>query len=290
MTAPRELVLGTRGSALAVAQSKMVAAAITAASGLPVRLQIVSTRGDRDRSRPLAELGGKGLFTLELEEGLRDGSLDLAVHSLKDLPTDDPEGLCIGAIPEREDPRDCLVGLALDALPEGARVGTGSLRRRAQLLALRPDLEVADIRGNVETRLRKRDEGQYQSTILARAGMNRLGIVRPDAHCFSVEQMVPAVGQGALAVQCRTDDAELRAVLAGIAHGPTTRACAVERAFLAAYGGGCNVPAAAHAWVDGDTLVAVACAEQSDGSLRRVQATGSDPVALGRSLAAQLEA
>lgn len=285
---PRSLVLGTRGSALAVAQSQTVADQITAASGWPVRLQIVSTRGDRDRSRPLAQLGGKGLFTLELEEGLRAGELDLAVHSLKDLPTDDPDGLCLGAIPEREDPRDCLVGLSLSALPAGARVGTGSLRRRAQLLALRPDLEVADIRGNVETRLRKRDEGQYASTILASAGMARLGIHRDDAYPFSVEEMVPAVGQGALGVQCRVDDAELLEVLATITHGPTLTATIAERAFLRAYGGGCNVPAACHAWLEGQRIHAAACAERADGTLIRVEATGDDPEALGRGLARQV--
>ena len=226
---------------------------------------------------------------MELEEGLRDGSLDLAVHTLKDLPTDDPEGLCLGAIPQREDPRDCLVGLSLDELPKGARVGTGSLRRRAQILALRPDLEIADIRGNVETRLRKRDEGQYASTILAVAGMNRLGIVRHDARPFSVEQMVPAVGQGALGIQCRTDDGELLGALATIQHEPTRRAVDAERAFLAAYGGGCNVPAACHVHLDNDVLVGVACAELADGRMQRVHAKDRSAVDLGQRLAGMLD-
>ena len=191
----KPFILGTRGSRLAVAQSQQVADAITAATGRPVQLKIVSTRGDRDRSRPLAQLGGKGLFTQELEDGLREGALDLAVHSLKDLPTDDPDGLVVGCFPEREDPRDAFVGPPLAELPHGARIGSGSLRRRAQILALRPDLELVDIRGNVDTRLGKVDDGTVVGTILAMAGMNRLGIQRPDIQAFTVDQMVPAVGQ-----------------------------------------------------------------------------------------------
>lgn len=285
----RPFKLGTRGSRLAVAQSQQVADALTAKTGRIVELVIVSTRGDRDRTRPLAQLGGKGLFTAELEAGLRDGSLDFAVHSLKDLPTDDPDGLVLGCIPERESPWDVLVGPALADLPQGAVVGTGSLRRGGQLKALRPDLELRDIRGNVETRLRKRDEGQYVATILAEAGMNRLGIQRDDARPFTLDQMVPAVGQGALGVQCRAGDMEVLEALAELNHDATANCTAVERAFLEAYGGGCNVPAACYAWEEGGRIRAVAMAEDASGAIARAEATGSGPD-LGIALARELQA
>jgi len=283
------LVLGTRGSTLARTQSQHVADAITAATGVAVELRIISTRGDRNQTQPLAQLGGKGLFTLELEEGLRDGSLDLAVHSLKDLPTDDPDGLTLGAMPVREDPRDAWVGPALSVLPQGATVGTGSLRRAAQVRALRPDVRVEDIRGNVETRLSKRDSGRYDATILAMAGLRRLGFDRPDIHPLSIDQMVPAVGQGVLGVQCRAGDERVHGLLAAIDHAPTRRCAMLERAFLAELGGGCNVPAGCHAWVDGAEVHAVAmAAESGDGVVRRVRGAGTDPVAVGRQLAAAL--
>lgn len=286
----RTLKLGTRGSLLARAQSQMVADQLSAATGWPVELVILTTRGDLDQQRPLAALGGKGLFTFELEEGLRDGSLDLAVHSLKDLPTEDAEGLTLGAIPEREDPRDVIVGAPLAALPAGARLGTGSLRRRVQALALRPDLRVGDIRGNVETRLRKRDEGQFDATILAAAGLNRLGILRADGHPIPVAEMVPAVGQGALAVQCRAGDPVVLGLLAQIDHAPTRAAVGVERAFLQSFGGGCNTPAACHAWSAGGELRAMAVAPDPAGGLRRAEGSGLDGPALGRRLAAELRA
>ncbi|MBL8614717.1 MAG: hydroxymethylbilane synthase [Deltaproteobacteria bacterium] len=284
----RTLKLGTRGSLLARAQSQMVADQLSAATGWPVELVILTTRGDLDQQRPLAALGGKGLFTFELEEGLRDGSLDLAVHSLKDLPTEDADGLTLGAIPEREDPRDVIVGAPLSALPVGAHLGTGSLRRRVQALALRPDLRVGDIRGNVETRLRKRDEGQFDATILAAAGLNRLGIRRADGHPIAVAEMVPAVGQGALAVQCRAGDPVVLALLAQIDHAPTRAAVGVERAFLQRFGGGCNTPAACHAWSADGELRALAVAPDPSGGLRRAEGSGLDGQALGRRLAAEL--
>lgn len=289
MPDPRPLILGTRGSSLAVTQSQHVAHAVTAATGVAVRLQIISTRGDRDQQRPLAELGGKGLFTAELEEGLRDGSIDFAVHSLKDLPTDDAAGLVLGCVPPREDPRDALVGSTLDALPHGAVVGTGSLRRAAQLRALRPDLDIRGIRGNVETRIGKRDAGQYHAIVLAMAGVNRLEIRRPDLHPLSPEQMCPAVGQGALAVQCRADDERVLGLLAAIHDAVTARCVAAERAFLAAYGGGCNVPAACFAVPMGDGGVQVtAVATVEGGALRRVAGAGLDPAAVGARLALEL--
>jgi hydroxymethylbilane synthase len=286
---PDPLILGTRGSILARTQSQHVADAITAATGIPVELRIISTRGDRNQSQPLAQIGGKGLFTLELEEGLRAGTLDFAVHSLKDLPTDDPDGLVLGALPEREDPRDAWVGPGVDALPQGAVVGTGSLRRAAQVRALRPDVRIEDIRGNVETRLAKRDSGRYAATILAMAGLRRLGIERDDIHPLDADQMVPAVGQGILGVQCRAGDARILDVLSAIDHAVTRRCATLERAFLAALGGGCNVPAGCHARVLDGRLHAVAMAADSgDGPVRREERTGDDPVALGRALAAAL--
>jgi hydroxymethylbilane synthase len=287
----RTLKLGTRGSLLARAQSQMVADQVAAATGWAVELVILTTRGDANQAQPLASLGGKGLFTQELEDGLRDGSLDFAVHSLKDLPTEDAEGLCLGAIPEREDPRDAIVGGPLLDLPMGARLGTGSLRRRVQALALRPDLAVSDIRGNVETRLRKRDDGDYDATILAMAGLNRLGLRRADVLPLPVEQMVPAVGQGALAVQCRADDPTVRGLLLSIDHAPTREAITAERAFLQEFGGGCNTPAACHAWrAAGGPLQAVAVAPSASGGLIRLSAVGEAPEALGRQLAAALRA
>ena len=280
-----QLRLGTRGSALALAQSGMVAADITHATGVPVTLVQITTRGDRIQDKPLPEIGGKGLFTAELERALIDGEIDLAVHSLKDLPTDDPPGLCLGAIPMRADPRDVLIGPPLHDLPQGATVGTGSLRRRAQLLALRPDLNIVDIRGNVPTRLRKRDEGLVQATILAMAGLKRLGIEREDGHPFSVDEMVPAVGQGALAVQCRVGDERVLPLLASIDHAQTRRCVAVERAFLMAYGGGCNVPAGCHAWLEGHEVVAQVFVLGADDIPVRATARGIEPAAVGEHLA-----
>jgi hydroxymethylbilane synthase len=269
-----------------MAQSQQVADEISAATGREVVLEVVSTRGDRDRTRPLAALGGKGLFTFELEEGLRAGTLDLAVHSLKDLPTEDADGLIIGAFPKREDPRDCFVGPALYGLRDGAVVGSGSLRRRSQIKAMRPDVQLVDIRGNVETRIKKVDEGIVEGTILAMAGLNRLGISRPDIHPFSVEQMVPAVGQGALGIQCRAADTEVLTAILAI-DDPVTRICVIaERAFLLTYGGGCNVPAGCHVRPVGERLRGAAMAENPAGKLIHVEAIGTDPVVLGQQLAA----
>lgn len=280
------LRLGTRGSQLALAQSGQVAAAVTAATGIAVELVRITTRGDRIQDRPLPEVGGKGLFTAELEAALREGRIDLAVHSLKDLPTEDPDGLVLGAIPQRVDPRDAFVGPTLADVPAGAVVATGSLRRRVQLLALRPDLEIHDIRGNVDTRLRKRDEGQCVATLLAMAGLLRLGVARPDIHPFSVDEMIPAVGQGALGIQCRGGDERVLGALMAVEHADTRRCVEAERAFLAAVGGGCNVPAACHVTLDGTDLVGVACFQDESAALRRSQAKGTDAVALGHALAA----
>ncbi len=195
----------------------------------------------------------------------------------------------LGAMPAREDARDAWVGPAVADLPQGAIVGTGSLRRAAQVRALRPDVVIRDIRGNVETRLAKRDRGDYGATILAMAGLRRLGIERPDIHPLDPDQMVPAVGQGTLGVQCRAGDTRVLDILAGIDHAETRRCATVERSFLAAFGGGCNVPAGCHAWLDGDGLRAVAVgAPGAEGPVTRVEGAGHDPVALGEQLAAAL--
>ena len=279
------LRLGTRGSPLALAQSRQFADQLAGRHGVPVELEIIRTRGDQVQDRPLAEVGGKGLFTAELEEALRSGRIDFAVHSLKDLPTEDPEGLCVGAIPARADPRDTLVGAALDALPAGAVVGTGSLRRHAQLAALRPDLDIRGIRGNVDTRLHKRDSGGYDAVVLAMAGLTRLGISRPDIYPLSPDVMVPAVGQGALAVQCRSADERVQRLLSALDDAATRRCVEAERAFLVTFGGGCNVPVACHAVLDGDDLVVTAVGPAGE----RLVVRGPDGPALGRGLAARLQ-
>jgi hydroxymethylbilane synthase len=247
MAAPRTLRLGTRGSALAVAQSGHVAAAITAATGHPVELVRITTRGDAVSDRPLEQVGGKGLFTKEIEVALIAHDVDFAVHSMKDLPGEAPEGLVIAAIPHREDPRDVIVGSRLAELPQGAIVGTGSHRRRMQLQALRPDLDIRGIRGNVDTRIGKQRSGEFAAIVLAAAGLARLGRLGDAAEHLSVEQMIPAPGQGALAVQCRESDGEVRHILQVLHHWSTAVCVAAERAFLITLSGGCSVPAACHA-------------------------------------------
>jgi hydroxymethylbilane synthase len=251
--------------------------------------EIITTRGDRVLDRPLPEIGGKGLFTLELEQALLSGRVDLAVHSLKDLPTEDTPGLTVGGIPARADARDvwiCPAGSALEDAPEGAVIGTSSLRRSAQLLAHRPDLEVRPIRGNVDTRLRKAREGQYDAIVLAAAGLTRLDLEDHITAYFPFDVMLPAPGQGALAVQCRTDDEATLEFLAAIEHVPTRRAAAAERAFLRALGGGCSLPAGAHATVS-DELIYLTAVVLSPGGDHRIDVTGrdSDPIVLGTALA-----
>lgn len=245
------VVLGTRGSALARAQTGHVAGLLQAAwPGLECETRPIVTRGDRTQAsgEPLPEIGGKGLFTAELEQALRDGEIDLAVHSLKDLPTADPPDVALGAVCEREDAGDCLVardGLGLAGLPPGAVVGTSSLRRTAQLSALRPDLEVRSVRGNVDTRIRKVREGELDAVLLALAGIRRLGL--EDAVTEVLEDMLPAPGQGALAVQCRAGDEPVLRLLAPIDDPATRAATTAERAFLRALDAGCTAPVAAYA-------------------------------------------
>lgn len=270
MTQP--LVLGTRGSMLALTQSGHVARALQIATGLAVELRVIRTRGDAVQDRPLAAIGGKGLFTAELEEGLLDGSIDFAVHSLKDLPTDDAPGLTLACFPERVDPRDVLVGPDLSSLRVGGVVGTGSPRRRAQLAALRPDLVFEDIRGNIDTRLRKLESGQYDAIVLAAAALARLNL-SPPSSALDPAQCLPAPAQGVLGVQARAGDERVLSALAALDHAPTRWAALAERAFLAALSGGCSVPAAALASVHGDALTLDAMLA-TEGSLLRVRGEG----------------
>lgn len=253
--AGRTITIGTRRSALALVQTEIVRAAILAISPeLTVEVRRITTRGDAilDRSLVAAAVTDKGLFVEEIEAALRDGRIDLAVHSAKDLPSLLPPDMLIAAFTERADPRDVLVSPhgTLDTLPEGARVGTSSPRRACQLRAARPDLTVVDIRGNVDTRLRKLAEGQYGAIVLAAAGLLRLGREAEITEWFTPARMLPAVGQGALAIETRADDPQIAALLAPLAHGATTAALEAERAFLTAVSGGCSAVVAAYAAIE----------------------------------------
>lgn len=246
------LAIASRGSQLALWQARWVNAQLTA-QGRECRIEIVKTTGDKITDVPLAKVGTKGLFTKEIEEALLDGRADLAVHSLKDLPTELPEGLVLAAVPERADPRDAVVGQRLADLPPGAKVGTSSLRRAAQLRKLRPDVLVESVRGNLDTRLRKLDEGQYDAILLAAAGLNRLGWGGRIAEILPADVMCPAVGQGALAIETRAAGAGFDAARS-LDHAGTHAAVLAERGLLGALGGGCQVPIGAHATVDGGRL------------------------------------
>jgi len=248
----RVVRLGTRGSALARWQTEHISGLLREAwPDLGFEIIVITTQGDKVIDTPLPLMGGKGVFTTELETALRNGEIDLAVHSLKDLPTDDTPGLTIGAIPKRADPRDVLVSskdYMLESLPPSAAVGTSSTRRSAQLHIQRPDLRLLDIRGNVDTRVRKAlaADGPYDAIVLARAGLERLGLTEVITQVLSIEQMQPAPGQGALAVQCRSEASALSLILP-LEHRETRLAVEAERSFLAALGGGCAVPIAAYA-------------------------------------------
>ncbi|HEY7339444.1 MAG TPA: hydroxymethylbilane synthase [Ktedonobacterales bacterium] len=272
LTAPMSTVrIGTRGSALALWQAHHVRDLLRQAwPTLTVFIEVMRTQGDITLDSPLPQIGGKGVFTAELESALRRGAIDLAVHSLKDLPTDESEGLIIGAIPKRGNPHDALIsraGHTLDTLPKGAAVGTSSRRRAAQLLVRRPDLRLLDIRGNVDTRMRKAmlAAGPYDAIVLALTGLERLGRADEISQELSLDEMLPAPGQGALAVQCR-DEVASRPLLAPLIHRPTRLAVTAERAFLAALGGGCAVPVAAYAEVRNRRLVVRGRVTAPDGS------------------------
>lgn len=289
------LRLGTRASALARWQAQWVAGQL-AASGTEVELVPITTQGDATTNVSLAHLGtSPGVFTKELQRALLDGTIDLAVHSLKDLPTDQIAGLVLAAVPEREDPSDVLVSCdkqPLDALPPGAVIGTGSLRRRAQLLHARPDLQMRDIRGNLDTRLNKLTAGDYQAVVLARAGLKRLGWEARITQVLPQGVLMPAVGQGALGIEARESDADIRAILATLDHAASHQAVLAERALLAELCGGCLAPVGGLARVlDGGRLRLEAVVLSGDGRQRiAAQADGdaSDALQIGRQVARAL--
>jgi hydroxymethylbilane synthase len=290
--------IGTRGSPLALAQAHAVRDRLAAAHGWPteaIEVRAIRTSGDLIQDRPLAEAGGKGLFTKEIEQALIDGAIDLAVHSAKDMPTVLPDGLVIAACLEREDVRDAFISREatdLRALAAGSVVGTSSLRRQAQVRRLRPDLAVVNFRGNVGTRLRKLDEGAADATLLALAGLKRLGLEHVATAILPVEEFLPAVGQGAIAVEARTDDARVRVLLAAIDHADTTTALAAERAFLSVLDGSCRTPIAGHAMVTGQSLQFRGMILRPDGSEAHETAGGGsreDAEAIGAEAGRELK-
>lgn len=295
MARGRTLVVGTRGSVLALAQTESVVARLRLLSpGTEFVIRRIKTTGDHIYDAALAKIGEKGLFTRELEKALLEGEIDLAVHSMKDLPTRLPPGLVVAAVPPREDPCDALVtrgGHKLAELPPGSVVGTSSLRRQAQLLACRPDLEVKTIRGNLDTRLRKLDEGQVDALVVAWAGLARLGLLARVAERLPYDVCLPAVGQGALAVEARAGDAGICALLARIDDAPSRAAVLAERAFLRRLEGGCQVPIGGVARVEGRSVVLEGMVATLDGRnlvRGRLQGDVTDPEGVGVSLAESL--
>lgn len=291
MPTPR-LRLGTRASPLARWQADWVAGELRQ-RGIEVEMVLISTQGDV-KTGPLGQIGGQGLFTKEIQRALLDGQIDLAVHSLKDLPTAEVSGLSLAAVPERESIADVLVGNVaklLADLPPQARIGTGSLRRRAQLLHQRPDLQMLEIRGNVDTRLRKLDAGEYDALVLAQAGLHRLGLDARIASVIPLSVMLPAVGQGALGIEARADDTQTRQILAPLNHEATHQAVVAERSLLAALRGGCLAPVGAWGRVENALLHLDAVVLSGDGRQRIAAASSSHPSAaidLGEQVAEQL--
>ena len=262
------LRIGTRGSELALVQARFVQGALEE-DGTATELVVIETHGDRVTDRPLNQLGGSGLFIKEIESALLEDRIDFAVHSMKDVPSYVPDGLTLAATTERRDPRDVLVSRSarsVQELPRGATMATGSLRRRSQLLSLRPDLTVEDLRGNVPTRLGKLEASDWEAIVLARAGLERLGRLDARCHPLSVEEMIPAVGQGALGLEARSDDADVVDALRPLNHDPSEAAIAAERAFLAGVDGGCQVPIGAYGTVTEDTVTLVAFVGSVDGT------------------------
>jgi hydroxymethylbilane synthase len=268
--------IGSRGSPLALVQAREVQSRLAKAGGLDpaqIEIKVIRTTGDVIQDRPLAEAGGKGLFTKEIEEALLAGTIDLAVHSSKDMPTVLPEGLVLSAFLPREDPRDAFIGRnanpaakTLRELPGGAVVGTASLRRQALVKHLRPDLKIVPLRGNVETRLRKLEAGDFDATILAVAGLKRLGLLAAATSFLDAEDFVPAVGQGAIGIETRDDDAKTRALVAAINDADTATALAAERAFLAVLDGSCRTPIGGHARISGGRIHFRGLIAKTDGS------------------------
>ncbi|PTT92596.1 hydroxymethylbilane synthase [Pelomonas sp. HMWF004] len=293
------ITIATRESRLALWQAEHVRARLADELGITAHLLGMTTRGDQILDRSLSKVGGKGLFVKELEAALAEGRAQLAVHSLKDVPMELPEGFVLAAVLEREDPRDAFVSndyASLAELPEGAVIGSSSLRRVTQLLSARPDLRVEPLRGNLDTRLRKLDEGGYHAIVLAAAGLRRLGLAGRVRSVFEIDQMLPCAGQGALGIEIRADDSALADALARLAHTPTQWACEAERAVSRALGGSCSLPLAAHARWQGDTLcldAALGHAEEHRAPLLRTQlaspvADAAAARALGQQAAAQL--
>ncbi|MDP3723778.1 MAG: hydroxymethylbilane synthase [Candidatus Omnitrophota bacterium] len=293
----RSLVIGTRGSSLAMCQAQLVQTRLEERfPGRPIRLAAITAQADKDPELPLTMMSGEGVFVKELETALLESRVDLAVHSMKDLPLDVPRGLRLAAVLEREEPRDALVsrsGQPFDQLPSGSRIGTSSPRRQSQLLYRRKDLQILEIRGNVDTRMRKLDEGRYDAIVVAACGLIRLGLEERVTEYLDLTTMLPEPGQGALAVEVRADDLDLQEMMGGF-DDPTSRACVeAERAFLRALGGGCRVPIAAYAQGSSGMLQLEGAVLSPDGSRRlRDRATGSleSPTALGEVLAQRLSA
>lgn len=290
-----QIVIGTRGSKLALWQADYIEQRLREQyPELSVTQKRVTTKGDRILDVPLAKIGGKGLFTKELEEEMLSGAIDLAVHSLKDMPAKVPDGLVIAAVTKRLDPGDALVSnrfSSFEELPQGAKVGTSSLRRRAQLLCARPDLTMLDLRGNVNTRLRKLDEGEYDAIVLAVAGLKRLGFADRIRQVLPRDMVLPAVGQGALAIETRADDKETRDMLAFLRDDDTICCTEAERSFLARVEGGCQVPVGVYATAEGDGLNVEAVIASLDGQRfyrGNVKGTRKDAAKLGENLAEKL--
>ena len=281
------LRIATRGSALARWQAERVGALL----GQPVEYVVITTTGDRDQRADLHAIGGTGVFTKEVQQAVLEGRADVAVHSAKDLPSETPPGLVLAAVPERGDPRDALVGSTLDGLPTGARVGTGSVRRRAQLASARPDLVFAPLRGNIETRLRKRADEGLHAVVVAVAALERLGLMDQVGEVLDSSVLLPQAAQGALGVECRADDAVTAARLTAIDDQRAHREVRAERAFLSELGGGCSLPCGALARSDTDTgeLVLDALLASLDGNIvLRTRVMGSDAVEVGREAARDL--
>ena len=264
----RTLRIGTRGSLLAKWQAELVRKQLFSATGMEAEIIVIKTAGDKLQQTSLTQFGGKGIFIKELEEALLEETIDLAVHSVKDIPTDIPSRLMFPAVCRRDDVRDCLVGSTLSNLRHGARVGTGSLRRQAQLRHLRPDLDLRDIRGNLDTRLRKVESGEYEAVMVSKAGLDRLGLSQRISEVLEPEVSMPAVGQGAIAVECRLKDTEAGDILAPLDDAETRTAIIAERALLSALHGGCQVPLGAWARVERGELVMDACVCSVDGTQR----------------------
>lgn len=295
MTAARTLRLGTRGSALARWQANWVAGELARVAGATIELVVISTQGDRQQGEAIGTLGSQGVFTKELQRALLADDIDLAVHSLKDLPTDAVAGLTLAATPPRESVHDVLLtpnGTALGELPPGSLVGTGSLRRRAQLLHARGDLHLADLRGNIDTRLAKLAAGDYQAIVLAEAGLRRLGLDRHPHVVLPTKLMLPAVGQGALGIETRADDAATFAAVSTLNDAPTHAAALAERALLATLRGGCLAPVGAWGRLDRQGQLQLDAVVLSGDGQTRISATQSgrpaDAVALGRRVAEEL--